>query len=136
MVLGRFPKTGLEEIKSLLTETPLIHYDPNFETVVCAAESSFFGLGAVLKQKRGDKFLPVAYASRSLSSTEQRYAQIEIAALAATWACQKFRSYLIELSFTLRTDHSPVVGIFGKKKVGRTVAEVAKVSHAFNVVFF
>ena len=86
--------------------------------------------------KRGDKFLPVAYASRSLFGTEQRYAQIEKEALAATWACEKFRSYLIGLSFSLHTDHNPLVGIFGKKKFGRTIAEVAKVSHAFNAVFF
>ena len=57
-------KRALEEIKSVLTETPtLIHYDPNLETVVCA-DSSSFGLSAVLKQKREDKFLPVTYASR------------------------------------------------------------------------
>ena len=118
----------------MLTETPtLIHYDPNFETVVCA-DSSSFGLGAVLKQKYGDKLLPVAYASSSLSSTEQRCAQIE-KRLAATWACEKFQSYLIGLSFTVHTDHSPLVR-FSEKKFLRTVAEVAKVSHAFNVVFF
>ena len=117
MVLGRSPKRAFEEIKSVLTETPtLIHYVPNLETVVCA-DSSSFGLGAILKQKREDKFLPVAYASRSLSSTEQRYAQIEKEALAATWACEKFRSYLIGLSSTLHTDHSPLVGIFEKKSL-------------------
>ena len=108
-------KRAFEEIKSVLTETPtLIHYDSNLETVVCANSSSF-GLGAVLKQKRGDKFLPVAYASRSLSSTEQRYAQIEKEALAAIWGCEKFRSYLMGLSFSVNTDHNLLVGIFEKK---------------------
>ena len=31
---------------------------------------------------------PVSYASRSMSETERRYAQIEKEALAVTWACE------------------------------------------------
>ena len=120
------PKQAFEEIKSVLNETPTsIHYDSNLETVVYA-DSSSFGLGAVLKQKRGDKFLSVAYASRSLSSTKQRYSQIEKEALAATWACEKFRSYLIGLSFILHADHSPLVGIFGKKSFDKLLTRLQR----------
>ena len=58
----------------VLTGTPtLIHYNSKCDTVVCP-DSSSFGLGAVLKQKQRSKYLPVAYAARSLTSTEQRYA--------------------------------------------------------------
>ena len=52
---------------------------------------------------------PVYYASRSLTETEKRYTVIEKEALAATWACEKFREYVMGLSFTLETDHKPVV---------------------------
>lgn len=47
-----------------------------------SADASSYGLGAVLRQKHGQAWKPVAYASRSMSETEQRYAQIEKEALA------------------------------------------------------
>ena len=60
---------------------------------------------------------PICYASRSLTATEQRYAQIEKEALGLTWACEKFRNYLIGLSFQIQTDHKPLVALFGNKNL-------------------
>lgn len=51
---------------------------------------------------------PVAYASRAMSETERHYTQIEKEALAITWACEKFRTYILGLSFTIETDHKPL----------------------------
>ncbi|NHN23178.1 ribonuclease H family protein, partial [Bacillus amyloliquefaciens] len=56
-------------------------------------DASSFGLGAVLMQREENmQWRPVAYISRSLSSTEQRYAQVEKEALAVTWACENTSS--------------------------------------------
>ena len=65
----------------------------NKESIV-SADASSFGIGAVIRQKRGECLRPVAYASRPMSDTEMRYAQIEKEALAITWACEKFSNYL------------------------------------------
>ena len=66
-------------------------------------------------QKVTDIWKPVAFASRSLTSTEKRYAQIEKEALAATWAYEKFSS--LGKSFTLETDHKPLIPLLGTKKL-------------------
>ena len=52
-----------------------------------------------------------------MSETEQRYAQIEKEALAATWACEKISNYLLRLQFTIETDHKPLVPLLGMKNL-------------------
>jgi hypothetical protein len=58
----------------------------------------------------------VAFASRSLTETESRYAQIEKEALALTWACEKFSEYVLGRHIQLETDHKPLVPILGQKR--------------------
>ena len=66
-------------------------------------------------QKQQDTWRPVTYASRSLSETESRYAQIEKEALAGTWACEKFTDYILGKRICLETDHKPLVSLLGSK---------------------
>ena len=79
-----------------------------------SANASSLGLGAVLVQEQDNKEKkPVAYASRSMTSTEQRYAQIEKEALAITSACEKFNDYIVGKDILTETDHKPLVPLFG-----------------------
>ena len=57
--------------------------------------------------------------ARSLSETEQRYAMIEKEALAATWACEKFRDFVTGLDFKLQTDHKPLVLLLSSKDLSQ-----------------
>lgn len=104
-------------VKKALTTTPVLtHYDPCSHHTV-SADASSYGLGAVLLQETAGQRLPVAYASRSLSDTETRYAQIEKEALAVTWACEHFRSYLLGLQFHVETDHKPLVPLLSSSRL-------------------
>ena len=95
----------------LSNPTVLALYSPDAETKV-SADSSSYGLGAVLLQKQQDTWRPVAYASRLLSEAESRYAQIEKEALAGTWAFEKFTDYILGKRIC---DHKPLVSPLGSK---------------------
>ena len=75
----------------------LAHYHAEKMTKI-SADASAYGLGAVLLQKHGSQWRPVAYASRALTTSESRCAQIEKEALALTWACEKFSEYVLMAS--------------------------------------
>ena len=97
-------------IQRLLTTAPVLRfYDPHEEaTVQCDASSH--GLGAVLMQ-RGN---PVMYCSRSLTTCEQAYSQIEKELLAITFALTRLDQYLYGRPVTVETDHKPLVAIHHK----------------------
>uniref|UniRef100_A0A8C7X167 ribonuclease H n=1 Tax=Oryzias sinensis TaxID=183150 RepID=A0A8C7X167_9TELE len=102
---------AFQDLKDSLASPPLLAmYDPNRDSKV-SADASSYGLGSFLLQKWGSDWRPVAYISRSLTPTEQRYAQIEKEALALTWACERFRNFLIGKHFQMETDHKPLLSL-------------------------
>lgn len=70
---------------------------------------------AVLLQAEGQHWQPVAYASRALTKTECKYAQIEKECLGVAFGLERFHSYVYGLpSFLVETDHRPLVSIIKK----------------------
>jgi hypothetical protein len=107
-------QAAFDKVKRDITQAPVLAlHDPLRDTTL-SADASSFGLGAVLRQKQPDgNYKPVAYASRTLSETEQRYAQIEKEALAVTWATERFQHFLLGRDFAIETDHKPLVPLLG-----------------------
>lgn len=105
------------DIKETLTSPKvLMLYDPSLPLLL-AVDASKTGLGAVLSHRLNNgQERPIAYASRTLSATEQRYPQIDKEALAIVWAVQKFFNYLYARHFTLITDHKPLTQILHPEK--------------------
>lgn len=105
-------------VKQDLCSSPVLAlYDPNKETIV-SADASSYGIGAVITQVQENGIRrPVAFCSRALTNTEQRYAQIEKEALGLTWACDRFSDFLIGLRFRLETDHKPLISLLGSKSL-------------------
>ena len=123
---GPSQSKAFSDVKEELTKPSCpAHYDVNKETTV-SADASSYGVGAVLMQKHGDILRPVAFASRSMTETDQRYAQIEKEALAVTWACERFSNYLIGARFKIETDHKPLVPLLGTKDLSELPARVQR----------
>ena len=56
----------------------------------------------------------MCYASRSLSSAEKNYAQIEKELLAIVYGCTKFHQYVYGKKVNVQTDHKPLEALFKK----------------------
>ena len=101
--------------QSLASSRVLVHYDPTLPLKL-AGDASEYGVGAVLSHVCPDgSERPVAFASRTLSSSERNYAQLEKEALSLIFGVRKFHQYLYGRPFTLYTDHKPLTTILGSK---------------------
>lgn len=108
-------RRAFEDIRKEISQSPVLAlFDPSRPTTV-SADASSFGLRAVLLQEQ--EMRPVAYASRSMTPTEQRYTQIEKEALAIAWACDRFGDYLMGLKFHIETNHKPLVPLLSAKRL-------------------
>jgi len=136
-------KKAFDDIKSILVSPQvLMPYDPA-RPLLLATDASKTGLGAVLSHRLNNgQERPIAYASRTLSTTEQRYSQIDKEALAIVWAVQKFFYYVYARQFTIITDHKPLTQILHPEKslptfcISRMANYADYLSHFnFNVIF-
>ncbi|XP_037871580.1 uncharacterized protein LOC119629540 [Bombyx mori] len=83
-------KNAFDKLKKLICEAPVLSLFDVGSEVLLSVDASSVAIGAVLMQ-RGR---PVEYASRTLTDTQQRYAQIEKEMLAIVFACEKFHQYI------------------------------------------
>ena len=100
-----------QAIKEKLTsDATLQYYDVEKPTTV-SVDALSSGLGACLLQEGR----PVCYASRSLNSTERKYAQIEKELLAIVYGCTKFHQYVYGKKVKVQTDHKPLEALLKKQ---------------------
>lgn len=87
------------------------YFDPQDRTLV-VTDASGVGLGVVLIQFKGNQPRIICYASKSLSDVEKKYPIIEKEALGIVWAIERFKMYLMGITFELETDHRPLETLF------------------------
>ena len=130
-------KSAYEGIKELITKAPcLAHYSMEAE-IKLVIDASPCGLGCMLLQKVDNQMSPVAYASRSLTDVEKRYAQIEREALAVLYGLQKMHTYIYGRHVTVATDHKPLLGVFTKPSQSIRLERIAlrAKDYDFNLVY-
>ena len=112
---GQAQEQAFQDVKALFREPPVLAtYSCERKTFV-TTDASRDGVGAVLSQVQDDGSRRlVAAASRSLNDAEERYAAIELEALAICWAMEKFSQYVLGMEgVTIETDHKSLVPLFG-----------------------
>ena len=67
-----------------------------------------------------------AYTSCSVTCTESWYAQSKKEALAATWVCEKFATYIQGKTIILETDHKPLVPLLSHQYLDKLPARALR----------
>ena len=116
---------AFNRLKSKISNDCLIHFYDTKKPVFIECDSSGVGIGAVLLQPDSDRvesdkngipcnLRPVAYASKSLTEAECRYANIEHELLAVLFSVEHFKHFVYAGDVTIITDHKPLLAVFKK----------------------
>ena len=114
---GKEQDEAFNVLKEKLMTAPILTYPDFSKPFIIACDASDCGIGSVLLQKGERRLLPIAYASKTLSSTERRYSVTEREALAVVWSLKKFRDYCLGYPVTIYTDHMPVCDLFRNRQL-------------------
>lgn len=116
-------ENSFEASKQVITKGKLLVFYDMKKPLRLACDSSAYGVGAVVSHlmENGSE-RPIAFASRTLSSSERNYAQVEKEALSLIFGVKKFDNSLYGRTFTLITDHKLSLTIFGPKNGISTLA--------------
>ena len=99
----------------ILSSKTLVHYDETLPLFL-SCDASSYGAGAVLSHQIDGQFRPVAFASCTLTQAQQNYSQLEKEAFSIIFGLKRFRQYLYGRSFTILTDHRPLLTLFGPQQ--------------------
>ena len=103
-------------MKELLSKEPVLTLPDVNKPFEIRTDASSYAIGGVLFQRdEKDEERPIAFASRVLSKTEQRYSTTEREMLAVYYCIRYWRPYVWGTAFKVYTDHSPLRGIKTKK---------------------
>ena len=106
----------MNKLKEALSSAPVLRLPDLNQTFVVHTDASNFAIGAVLQQDFGKGLQPIAYESRKLNNTEQRYSTYERELLSIAHACLTWKHYLGGKHFTVRTDHHSLRYLFTQNK--------------------
>ena len=106
---------AFEILKKALISAPITQppdWNLPFE-LMC--DASDYVVGSVLGQRDNKKFNVIHYASKTLDSAQRNYATTEKEFLAVVFACDKFRSYIVDSKVIVHTDHAAIEYLMEKK---------------------
>lgn len=102
--------------KTLLINDPILQYPDFDKEFLLTTDASNVAIGAVLSQGPVGSDKPIAYASRTLNTSESNYSTIEKELLAIVWATKYFRPYLFGRKFKILSDHKPLQWVMNLKE--------------------
>lgn len=128
--------SAFQEIKKMLTSTPILASADFNEQFCIICDASDTGVGGVLFQENDGLEHPIAYFSKTLNRCQRKYSTTEKELLAVIYSIEKFRGYVEGTHFKIITDHSSLIWINSMKNPSPRVARwIMKLNqHKFTIV--
>lgn len=114
-VKGSHPVNMTPGMSSLSKATLLAHPDATAELTI-VTDASDTAIGAVLQQRKGENWEPLAFYSHKLSSAQRKYSPYDRELLAVYEAIKYFRHMVEARAFAIFTDHKPLTFAFKSNK--------------------
>lgn len=116
---GLVQQHAFEQLKQVLTTTPVLKQaDPN-KPYVLTCDASEFAIGSVLAQEHNGSFHPVAYHSRKLSPAESRGHPYVREMLAVIDSLRHFEHYLYGQPITIESDQQALSWFWQQKHLDK-----------------
>ena len=124
---------GFESAKEALANATMLHHPVQGAPTALTSDASDTALGAVLEQRIGNVWRPLAFFSRQLRKPERNYATFDRELLGIFLAIRHFRYFLEGRNFTVFTDHKPIIAALKKSSdsvSGRQSRQLASITEA------
>ena len=113
---GELQQKAFEQIKKDLTEAPLLAMPNSEGHMVLVSDTSKIACGSALYQEQKERYRLIAYFSKKLPLSAQRYSISELELTGIYANVLAFKHLLRNVHFTLYCDHSALVHIMNGKK--------------------
>jgi len=114
----------LRDLKEELLKEPVLKPYDQTKEITIETDASQRAIAAIISQMGH----PIAYLSKKLTKAESNWSNIEREAYGIYWAVTKLRRILLGRKFSIKTDHKPLVFLFGKNSgiSTRTSARISR----------
>lgn len=117
-------ENAFQTLKQRLITPPILRYPDFSREFIVTVDASQFACGAVLSQKFDGNDLPISYISRTFKKGELNKPTIEKELLAIHYAITTLRPYLYGKTFTVRSDHKPLIFLYNLKNPASKLTRV------------
>ncbi|XP_067638314.1 retrovirus-related Pol polyprotein from transposon 412 isoform X1 [Eurosta solidaginis] len=106
---------AFDKLRKSLISPKLLQYPDFTKEFLITVDASKLDCGAILSQNHNGNDLPICFASKAFSKSQQNKAIIELKLLAIYFAIKQFRAYVYGTHFKVKSDHRPLVYLFNMK---------------------
>lgn len=131
-------ENALRSLIDRIVQAPILRFPILDGTVpfILTTDASSIAIAAAPSQVQNDQEHPIAFFSRSLNDTENKWGSTEIELAAIVAGVNHFRMFLLGQQFTIYTDNSACLEILKKPKLSPKLQRCKRVSKTLCVMLY